>query len=62
MSWLVLHVADKQEVRLLGENKGIRGLWGEGAYFCVFVYLFFFYMCQSVFVQAHDNVSKRVYS
>lgn len=42
MSWLVLHVSDKQEVRLLGENKGIRGLWGEGAYFCVFVYLFFF--------------------
>lgn len=42
MSWLVLHVADKQEVRLLEENKGIRGLWGEGAYFCVFVYLFFF--------------------
>lgn len=42
MSWLVLHVADKQEVRLLEENKGIRGLWGEGAYFCVFVYLYFF--------------------
>lgn len=62
MSWLVLHVADKQEVRLLGENKGIRGLLGEGLLFLCICVSIFFYMCQSVFVQAHDNVSKRVYS
>lgn len=43
MSWLVLHVADKQEVRLLEENKGIRGLWGGGGLFlCICVSIFFF--------------------
>lgn len=62
MSWLVLHVADKQEVRLLEENKGIRGLWGGGGSFLCICVSIFFYMCQSVFVQAHDNVSKRVCS
>lgn len=42
MSWLVLHVADKQEVRLLEENKGIRGLWGGGGSFlCICVSIFF---------------------
>ena len=55
LSWLVLHIADKQEARGLEENGG--EICGGSVYFCMFVYQL---VCQSLFVQVCDNLSERV--